>query len=355
MGKNLKKIIPVLVFSILLTSCASTVERFLFTTLGPPSGHVITGGVNPLYGYEAFEWGTSYEYIDEKTGWNLSSILGDGVCCIGSENTSPLQPKYSFYPHGSKDFYVDETLLYFDNNRLYAAQDGYKKRQTLESLHGRYGAFSEENLVTHEDIVNGIEAIYRGQNYLDIENFYALEIVIYTNGKTYVKLKDPFFEKNKKERDNNENTWLCYGDFDNNTKRINFTFLNKNGDGKYLFVGYSKGYEKSNISYVRAGVCWGNSIDGSYDIKGSDIDLSNNYSSEKWFCEYTNETYVYTNNETDSARKILELFLTSENVAVRHNKTISYFSSAENELLDKMVAYGITWEEIDAALVNEEF
>ena len=44
--------------------------------------------------------------------------------------------------------------------------------------------------------------------------------------------------------------------------------------------------KKSNISYVRAGVCWGNSIDGSYDIKGSDIDLSNNKIIEKYGISY---------------------------------------------------------------------
>ena len=45
--------------------------------------------------------------------------------------------------------------------------------------------------------------------------------------------------------------------------------------------------------------------------------------------------------------------MANEHIVTRAKDTITHFETAG--LLDKMAEYGITWEEIDAALANEEF
>ena len=94
---------------------------------------------------------------------------------------------------------------------------------------------------------------------------------------------------------------------------------------------------------------------GHYDIKGNSDIVSKKYASEKWSCRYNGKEYAYTNNTGESAREVLKLFLESEKVMVRHDNSVSEFVSSGNQLQAKMAEYGITWEEIDAALANEEF
>lgn len=363
-----------LIFFLLFTGCTTSM---LYSMMGPPVGYGYKSNVSPIYGYEVFKWGTNFEAI-EKSGWDLAECgksridfafeqkrsaykiksekkMRNGAYFIGHYTKGwGINNYYEDYiPHGDKDSYVNKTLLYFNDNRLYAAEDEFNEKSTLDFLHQRYGSFSEENIVTFQQRKEGIETVYRGHNYLESGEFHAIEIIIYESGKTKVKLREPFFEKSKQEG-NPLNNWICYSAFDTQNKRINFTFINKNNDNKYLFVGYSKGYESSNISYVRAGICWGDKASGLYDIKGDSNVLSRNYSTEKWKCFFNNQEYVYTNNVTESSREILELFL-SEEILVRHNNTISKFDSTGKSLLDKMAEYGIFWEEIDNALTNEEF
>ena len=118
----------------------------------------------------------------------------------------------------------------------------------------------------------------------------------------------------------------------------------------------AKSYEKPSVSYVRAGVCWGDKTSGVYDISGNNnIVVSKKFSIDKWKCLYNNQEYAFTNMPQEGAREILDLFLSSQKISVRHNKTISHFLSDGEKLLDKMTEMGITLEEIDAALLNEEF
>ena len=357
--------------SYLFTSCTS----MIWLLLGPEKGYEFTSyGTNPDYGYERFAWGTSYETLKEKTGWYITeSRKKSGEYFIGF--AEPTFDKY--YPHGSKDFYVNKTRFYFNEERiyvpykyengiftppqykktcsvLYAAEDEYKKTPPIEFLHQHYGKFSEKNLVTSAQKAQGIIAIYRGPYYLDNEELYTLEITITKKGTTIVKLREPFFKKSLKEK-NAENNWVCYATLNSRAERINFTFLNRNKDDKYLFIGYSKGYKSPNISYVRYGICWGKDAKGIYDIKGDTNVLSKNYSTEKWNCAFNDKEYTYTTKTGESARDIVSLFLSSEKISIRHNNTVSEFESSGEQLLDKMAEYGITWEEIDAAIANEEF
>jgi len=49
----------------------------------------------------------------------------------------------------------------------------------------------------------------------------------------------------------------------------------------------------------------------------------------------------------------VDIMKNSDSVAVRRDGLSRRFQTAG--LLDKMEEYGITWEEIDAAIANEEF
>lgn len=357
----------------LFSSCTSAM---LVNMLGPQTGYGFYSNFsNPQYGYEGFAWGTSLESIKEKTHWKISGK--NGKYFIGTY-TKGWGANYheEYWPHGGKDLYVDKTTLHFREegfydkgkyNRtlsmLYAAEDEYKKTPSLEFLHKRYGKFSEENVAKLYQKSEEIKIAYRSHKYLNVGNFYDMEILIYYDGKTTVKMCDPFMKKTISER-NPLNNWICYAALDSSSysaidyssnKRINFTFLNQNKDGKYLFVGYSKGYESSNISYIRSGICWGDNASGYYDIKGDSSVFSKKFSTEKWRCFYNNEKYAYTNIVGESARDILSMFLRSEKIIVRHNNIVSEFNCNGEKLMEKFSEYGIDWKEIDAALLNEEF
>ena len=354
-----KKFILLTIIFLLFTLTGCISDKILYSALGPSNGHGYSSFiVNPAYGYEKFSWGTTYDFLDKNTEWTLSGLYGNSECCIG---TYDALWGCNFKPHGNKDLYVDETIFYFDrafsdpnNQFLYAAEDRFHKTPSMDFLHNRYGQFSEINHVTPQQIEKGIAFVYKGKNYLNVDGFHALEIHIYENGKTIVKMRDPFFKISKGEK-NLLDTWVCFPHLDFQNKRINFTFLNQNKEDKYLFVGYSKGIEKSNISYVRAGICWGEKINGKYEIKGNSKVISKDFLSENWYCFFNKRNYTYTNNMEDSSREILELFNSSKKVLIRHNNVISEFTISGKTLLEKMAEYGITWAEIDAALANEEF
>ena len=371
---------------ILITICTS--YQFL-SALGPAringvDYYTTHGDSCYYYGYEGFPWGSSYESIKEKTGWELSEERGggNGVYHIGDSTTYYAHASSgTYYPHGYRGIYKNKTRLsfmedgYYDVGSysykrnysvLYAAEDEYKKTPPIGFLHAHYGDFSEENVVSEVQKMSGIETVYKSQPYLSAGDFYGLEILIYKKGRTVVKLSDPFIQYTKSNY-TSENTWVCYAALDNQylskvdytrAKRINFTFLNKNKEGKYLFIGYSKGYEDSGISYVRAGVCWSDKNENEvsvYDIKGDTGLVSEKYSIEKWQCGCNKKEYFYTYLPENGSRDILSLFLESNSILVRHNNTTSEFDCSAEQLKKKMSEFGITWEELDSALQNEEF
>lgn len=383
----MKKIIFLLFtlfFSISFTGCMS----LIMNAMPPSKGYNFKGDCcEPAWGYETFKWGTRLDTMRQKTGWNINPsnkdyyVIGDSEVVWGD----------SYFAHGDGNFYVNKTRLYFtsrpqvsydfngsnirtyykyDNTRLYAVEDEFKKTPSMEQLHSRYGKFSEKNIVTTEQKAQGIQTVYKGQNYLEVGDFTALKIQIYKDGRTIVNMREPFYKACRTEKWND--TWLCYPSIDvenssivKSYKKVNFTFLNhKNKDGKILFIKYSKGFENPSISSVRAGICWlGSKYDnkkikeqeGFYEIKGDKGRISKNYKYEKWNCFYNNIDYLYTNNVGESSRELVELITTSEKVVVRHNDITEEFACNGEQLLEKMAEYGISWEEIDTALLNEEF
>ena len=139
-----------------------------------------------------------------------------------------------------------------------------------------------------------------------------------------------------------------------------YTFTTKSTSGEMLVVNYKKCDIQMN-SRVFAGVCWapeyvGNSQCGDYDIKlenGSVIskDLNGNW---KNYYDVSGKSYNYVVwiNKA-GARWIIELFTQNNIITLRKNNVVRKFQTAG--LLDKMAEVGITWEEIDAAMANEEF
>ena len=322
--------------------------------------------MEPAFEYECFSWGTSLDSIKEETGWSIVPLKdryasGEGEYLIGMSYYS--EDGYSYpreFSHGYKDLYVDYTKMKFTTkSRLYAVEEQFYGKTVsssgfLEFLHNRYGEFSEENVVTAQQKKKGIKTVFKGPDCFGIEKCPALEILFDMRPIVTVRIFDPFHEYSLFE-DSPLDNWICYAALDGQNKRVDFTFLNQNSEGKYLFIGYSKGFEQANISYVRAGVIWGKNADGTYDISGNTAVQSKKYSTQKWNCLFNSEDYIYTYNPGESAREILTLFIESENVKVRHNNSISEFASSGEQLLRKMAEYGISWEELDEALQNEEF
>ena len=343
-------------------------------TVSVSYGSVYGNCYQPETGYEGIAWGTKYDEIKEKFPMEGSEKTKDRILGKrGSTSSYVINSTILHFTNPAELVYdVNAGKAYYnhDNMRLYSAEDNFLHTPSMEQLHSRYGYFSEENVVTAEQEAQEIQTVYKGKDYLEGNDACALEIQIYKNGKTVVKMQEPFFKISK--ADKQKNGWVCYSSLDSQysqidwtySHKINFTFLNYNNDGKILFIGYSKGLENAGSSYVRAGVCWRESIDdeqtekkqnGKYEIKGSTGLISKKYETGKWNCFYDGTEYLYTNNSNESSREFVEMFTSSEKVLVNHNDKLVEFDCNGEGLLDKMAEYGITWEEIDAAMANEEF
>lgn len=343
-------------------------------TVSVSYGSIYGNCYEPEIGYEGFAWGTKYDVIKDKLPMGGSEETKDRFLGRrGSTSSYVINSTILHFTNQAKivyDFKAGKAYYNHDNMRLYAAEDNFLRTPSMEQLHSRYGYFSDENVVTAEQEAQGIQTVYKGKNYLEGKDTCALEIQIFKKGETVVKMQEPFFNISK--ADKKKDGWVCYSSLEKQysqidwsyNNKINFTFLNYSNDGKILFIGYSKGLENPGSSYVRAGVCWRESIDeeqseekqnGQYEIKGSTGVISKKYKTRKWNCFYNGMEYLYTNNTNESSREFVEMFSLSEKVLVRHNDKIVEFDCNGEGLLDKMAEYGITWEELDEALMNEEF
>lgn len=126
--------------------------------------------------------------------------------------------------------------------------------------------------------------------------------------------------------------------------------MQKNADAKKLIFGYHKSLESPARSYVRAGFCWGSFTSGKYEIKSDRDILLYDFSSGEWNCDIIDVSFRHTDSEY---RKMTNFFLTGEKITVRHSDTVTQFNAAGfSEILKK---WGITAEELDYAIANEEF
>ena len=96
-------------------------------------------------------------------------------------------------------------------------------------------------------------------------------------------------------------------------------------------------------------------INGAYDIKGAESTVSKNLN-DIWTYNLDasgKDKFKFVWNQKAASRWLVDIMTKSDSVALRRDGLIRRFQTSG--LLDKMAEYGITWEEIDAALANEEF
>lgn len=133
-------------------------------------------------------------------------------------------------------------------------------------------------------------------------------------------------------------------------------------DTRFLLVGYTKCENPAN-DYVNAGIYWGYdntnrfsgpTNTGRYDIKGQDGTTITKDLNDLWsWTIATNDFFYYAWDQKAGSRWLVDILVNSDTVSVRRDGLSRKFQTAG--LLDKMAEYGITWEEIDNALANEEF
>lgn len=353
--------------TIIFTSCLSLGIGSSKIRENPKIENTFEGTMDTRCGYENLLWGTTYRKID-KNIYPLSEKNSEknshSFCCyIGK---SEHYEGYNFlYKYGHGD--VNETLFYFDEitGQLYYVIDTLcTQNPTLEYLHSRYGDFNEVDVSTKPDKY----VLYTNKNIAD-NPFSSLFIYIYKDtGITYVHIKDfygqntyndiPRTDKTNREYANASekdkvlpNKWYCYSSTDGNRKVVDFTFLNQNDNGKFLLVGYTKSLESPSLSQVRAGICWINNTSGTYEIKTKEGINTAKYDTSHWNCVSKDESYTYT--KSNSTRNMIKFFLENESFTVRHNNEVSSFASSG--LLEELSRYGITTEELDFAIANEEF
>ena len=317
------------------------------------------GPMDTRFGYENIPWGTSYKKIKD-----------DGVYPIGVFKYKESDEKYflgyteksdgTYYVHYRAHGDVDITLFYFtpDTKLLYqVAEVLITKNPSLEYLHSRYGDFNEKNVASESFKAKGGVA-YTNAGCIEGSNFYTLLITIDSTGKTTVTVTDPFASItvykspvwDSKFTNIQNDTWYCWASINGKSKAIDYTFVQKNADNKWLVFGYWKSLESPALSYVRAGLGWGDYSNGIYEIKLDKDIISYDFSSQSWDCGIIDVRFWHTGGEY---RKITDAFLRGEKFTVRHKDKITEFNSAGfSELLESK---GISADEIDFAIANEEF
>ena len=163
------------------------------------------------------------------------------------------------------------------------------------------------------------------------------------------------------------NAWEVTKSVDEFGNCVYYTFMVKSTEKQFLFINYKRGNNPAN-SRVIAGFHWfkngwidsGYTSDqsGKYEIKGKNGNVvtksfSNNSDWVNRSDGAWNVDFCYAWDSKNSARWLVEIMKDSDSVAVRRDDMTRRFQTAG--LLDKMAEYGITWEEIDNAMANEEF
>lgn len=354
----MKKIIKI-VFSLLVSaglySCVSLNDIIPNEKIDIP----FEGPMDSRLGYETIAWGTSYKKIKEE-----------GVYPLVAHPDKSLQfnlgytKKYSDGSEGYRQYYahgnVEETAFFFapDTKLLYKVEDTLSvNNPSFEYLHSRYGDFNEENVAYDKLKANG-GMMYTNKGCIEGSPWSSLIIVIKASGKTTVTLFDPFAYVtvtkspawDSKYTNIVNDKWYCWASIDGNKKAVDYTFLQKNADGRKLIFGYHKSLESPVRSYLRCGLGWGTYTSGSYEIKtGTDI-VSYKFGSGTWKCKIIDESFNYTEGEF---RKTLSTFLSGEKFTVRHLDKVTEFNPAGfSEILKK---WNISSEELDYAIANEEF
>ena len=323
-----------------------------------------SGTMDTRFGYEGLYWGMTFDEASKLEGYPIKKIrkdYGSGPFTIYFYGTTyknsdgSLSPEY--YGHGN----VNSTRLFFNNDRLYGVVDVLEtENPSLVYLHERYGSFSDENVVSKFKNSESLSAIYTNTNLFPDGNTKSLQIEIAKKGIVRVYMTAPYTEQtlfvanclNGKEK-LPANKWHFLGSTDGKKKDYDLFFLNRNDDDNYAVIYYKKNVDEVR-STLRAGISIGNgSTDGTYEIKTKDGirevrmgSVSNNF-------PIMNFRSNFTANNTVSAREMLNIFLENETLTFRKNGKVSTLHLAG--LKEILAQNGITLEELDFAISNEEF
>ena len=346
----------------MLTACASSALGALLYTDAPVP---FKGTMEPDFGYEDFRWGMSPEDCKKLPGYPFVylSTYSNGERSIqasyGKTYKDSLTNQNAIQKHSHGD--IGSTSFYFFKNYLYAVEDVYKisKHPTLEELHARYGDFSEENRAHTFYSSEKVSAVYTNGN-PD-----SLRISVMANGNVQVSVKDALLEKSLRNSNVSTylantkkglipNEWYILGYTDISEKVYHYIFLTVNTSGDKLIFYYKKNLQSPALSSLRAGFQPSNGIaSGSYEIKSKDGIVEEKYDTLSISLKPLGLHYSIAYNNSGSARRILNLLLQNTSFAVRRNNTVMEFSGRDfsNVLAD----WGISMDELDVAIANEEF
>lgn len=146
-----------------------------------------------------------------------------------------------------------------------------------------------------------------------------------------------------------------------------YTFVLRGSSSKKIcFVGYDK-YDIPSKSIVRAGFSRGSgniwtaeNANGNYDVKEDNGNvISKKFKSEYVYWSYDtgwkngNERFAFSYNNGESARFWIDLFGKNNFLTIRFDEDVQRFQTAG--FWDAVESAGITREEIEEAIANEEF
>lgn len=321
------------------------------------------------FGYEGLYWGITLDEIEKLNDYPV----------ISYREESPYSGNYTIhyaygrtyrndiggtnhylYGHGN----VDSTEFYFYNKRLYKVTDKLDvKNPTLEYLHERYGEFSDENVASNFKNASSFSAIYTNDNLFPAGRTHSLQIQIAANGTIRVFMTAPYTYESLETNSSvssflkggsplTADKWYMIGSTDGKTKNFDLLFLNRNNDRAYAIIYYKKNAEPA-LSSLRAGFCVPSSTYGTYELKTED-GIKEVYmdSTSRVFLDLDFEVTM-TTNEKVSARDMINLFLTNDTLTFRKNGKVYTLQTAG--LGNLLTAYGITGEELNFAIGNEEF
>lgn len=158
------------------------------------------------------------------------------------------------------------------------------------------------------------------------------------------------------------NLWVCTKNRNSFDEYTTYTFLLKGPGNHWLFFGYDK-FDDATKSIVRAGVYWGGTniwasgyTGGTYDFKsddGSVVTKTFDYAYWSDVNGWKGQDFGFSYNRGESPRFFMNLYMNNNLLTLRHEGLVQRFQTAG--FLDALTAAGITLEEIDNAIANEEF
>lgn len=347
------------------TGCLST----LLSTTNQKVTIPFESTMDTRFGYEGLYWGISFDEIEKLNDYPVISYREESPYsgnytihyAYGRTYRDDFgSARHYLYGHGN----VDSTEFYFYNKRLYKVTDKLDvKNPTLEYLHERYGEFSDENVASNFKNASSFSAIYTNDNLFPAGRTHSLQIQIAANGTTRVFMTAPYTYESLETNSSvssflkggsplTADKWYMIGSTDGKAKDFDLLFVNRNNDNVYAIIYYKKNAEPA-LSSLRAGFCVPSSTYGTYELKTED-------GIKEVYMDRTTRVFnrigyeiSMTTNEKVSARDMINLFLTSDTLTFRKNGKVYTLQTAGLGKL--LTAYGITGEELNFAIGNEEF